>query len=220
MSILPRTPKQDRRGCFTGCLTNVLGLLLLACVVVLATFALIAPWAFYLGGEFHPLAYWQGWGTIHAPEGDYVVYFWIGPWTRGRRTFPSLSGPDVTGSGAICSPHGEVYKWLQVRGGFSNHKIGVHTDGERMSLNLKQRLNLLGTDSDTRLNLALQGAWHNPDLVLDEEGTLRRMFNTDGTLFAGDPHKRPAKGEPLQLILHEGSRSQFDAACAAARKKR
>jgi hypothetical protein len=218
MSILPQTPKPDRRGCLTGCLTNVLGVLLLASVVVLATFALIAPWAFYLGGEFHPLAYWQGWGTIHAPEGDYVVFLWMGPWTGGRKTYASLSGPDVTGSGAICSPHGEVYKSLRVRGGFSNHKIGVHTDGEPMRLNLTQRLNLLGTNSDSRLNLALHGLWHNSDLVLDEEGTLRRMFNADGTLFA-DPRKRPAKGTPLQLILHEGSRSEFNAACAAARKK-
>ena len=44
-----------------------------ALVLVLAVYAITSPWAFYMGGHFHPLAYWQGWGTVHAPEGDYVV---------------------------------------------------------------------------------------------------------------------------------------------------
>jgi len=219
MSILPRTPKPGRRGCFSGCLLNVLGTLLLGCLVVLAMFALLTPWAFYLGGQFHPLAYWQGWGTIHAPEGDYVVFMWIGPWTRGRKTFPSLSGPSVSGSGVVCSPHGEVYSGLKLRGSFTNRKIGLNTNGEPIGFTLTQRLNFLGTNGDTRLNLSFRGAWHNPDLLLDEGGSLRRMFNADGTFFVGDSRNRPNKGTPLTLTLHEGSRSSFDAACAAAKKK-
>jgi hypothetical protein len=71
--------------------------------MVLAMFALLAPWGFYLGGHFHPLAYWQGWGAMHAPEGDYVVFVRISPWTKGRSIYPSLSGPSIRGSGAVCS---------------------------------------------------------------------------------------------------------------------
>src|SRR5256885_12920987 len=129
MSILPRTPKPARRGCFSGCLVNALGLLLFGCVGVLAMFALLSPWTFYLGGQFHPLGYWQGWGTIHAPEGDYVVLLWVGPRLAVRTPFRSLSGPSIGGSGTLCSPDGEVYSGLKLRGDFTNRKIGVNTDG-------------------------------------------------------------------------------------------
>src|SRR5262249_5299708 len=180
-------------------------------------FAVFEPWAFHLGGEFHALGYWQGWGTIHAPEGDYVVFMRLGPWMRGRSSFPSLSGPAVRGSGAVCSPRGEKYAVLRLSGGFMNRKIGTDTNGESMNLNLAERLNFLGTNSETRLNLGFRGRWRNPDLVLDDHGSLRRMFNTDGSRWSGDPHKRPEPGPPLELVLHPGSMSDFDQACAEAR---
>jgi hypothetical protein len=47
---------------------------------------------------------------------------------------------------------------------------------------------------------------------------MARAFNPDGTAYMGDPHKRPAAGAPVQLTLHAGSRSDFDAACAAAKR--
>ena len=218
MSILPQTPRRRGGGCFSGCL-QIIGVLVLGCVLILALWAVFEPWGFYLGGRFHPFGYWQGWGTIHAPEGDYVVLMRMSPWTRGRSTFPSLSGPGVSGAGAVCSPHGEVYGYLRLRGGFVNHKIGTNTDGQPMNLSLTERLNMLGTNGDTRLNLGFRGTWHNPDFVLDERGSIRRMFNADGSRYTGDPHKRPGPGTPLQFTLHEGSRSDFDAACAAAKRR-
>lgn len=219
MSILPATRKPAGQGCLTGCLLRIVGTLVVGSLVALGMFAIFAPWAFHLGGSYHPFAYWGGWGTIHAAEGDYVVYLWIGPWRGGRSTFPSLSGPSLRGSGAICSPHGEIYDGLQVRGGFINHNIRVDTDGEPVRLSLAQRLNFLGTNGPTRLNLEFRGNWHNPDLDLNDEGNLRRMFNADGTFYTGDPHKRPSKGAPLELTLHEGSRSEFLNGCAAVKKK-
>jgi hypothetical protein len=222
MAILPQSPTRHRAGCFSGCL-RIVGILALGCVLLLALIAVFRPWGFYLGGTFHPLAYWQGWGTIHAPEGDYVVLLSMSPWMRQGRRTPSVtisrSGPRVSGSGAVCSPHGETYDSLQLTGGFERRGVGVNTDGEPMTLSLSQRLNMLGTNSQTRLSLAFRGAWRNPELVLEEQGSLRRMFNADGTLYAGEPGKRPASGTPLPLTLHEGSRSEFAAACAAAKKR-
>jgi hypothetical protein len=82
---------------------------------------------------------------------------------------------------------------------------------------LSEPLNFLGTNRDSRLSFSFYGAWHNPDLALDDRGSMARAFNPDGTVYVGDPHKRPAAGAPLQLTLHRGSRSDFDSACAAAK---
>jgi hypothetical protein len=219
MSILPQTPKAGRGGCLSGCLRSLFVVFVLGALVVLAVYVIVAPWAFYLGGHFHPLAYWQGWGTMQAPEGDYVVFVRISPPARQGRTAFRLGGPSVGGSGAVCSPHGEMYDSLRLTGGFLRKAIGVNTDGEQVDLGLSQRLNFLGTNSDTRLSLGFRGAWHNPDLVLDDRGSLRRMFNVDGTFYVGDPHKRPQPGKPLPLKLQEGSRAAFEDACAAARRR-
>ncbi len=216
MKQLPASPfLRPKHGC-AGCLIQPLLAVLLGLVVVVAVYVIVAPWGFHLGGGFHPLAYWQGWGTVHSPDGDYVVFMRMFPRTRGRGTY--LSGPSVQGSGAVCSPQGETYP-LRLTGGFLNRRIGVNTDGEAMNLYLAERLNFLGTNGSTRLSVSFHGAWHNPDLVLDERGSFSSAFNPDGTLYSGDPRKRRQHGTPLPLTLREGSRGDFDAACAAARNR-
>jgi hypothetical protein len=207
-----------RRGCFGGgCLLNIGRSIGFALLVVLVVYAITSPWAFYLGGRFHPFGYWQGWGTIHAPEGDYVVLMMLFPPRRYHRSGLSLSGPSIGGSGAVCSPHGELYDSLRVSGTFVRKGIGANTDGEPVSLSLAERLNFLGTNGSTRLSLGFRGAWRNPDLVLEDTGSIEKVFLPDGTRYiAGGSQKRRTPGETLALILHEGSRSDFKAACAAA----
>jgi hypothetical protein len=215
MTFAPTPPApRPRRGCL-GCLAQPFLAICFGLVVVLALYVIIAPWGFYLGGKFHPLAYWQGWGTIYEPEGDYVVFMRIFPRARGNRGL-YLSGPSVQGSGAVCSPHGEVYGNLRLTGGFVNRGIGVNTDGQPFTVGLSERLNFLGTNSRTRLSVGFRGEWHNPDLVLDERGSFRSAFNPDGAMYTGDPNKRPNHGAPIAVTIHEGSRGDFDAACAAA----
>jgi hypothetical protein len=218
MKQIPTSPPlRPKRGC-AGCLVQCSLALLFGLLVVLAVYVIVAPWGFYLGGTFHPFAYWQGWGTIHEPEGDYIVLMRIFPRARGSRAY--LSGPSVQGSGAVCSPHGEVYGYLRLTGGFVNRLIGVHTDGEPITVSLKERLNFLGTNSRTRLSIEFRGNWHNPDLVMDERGSIRSAFNPDGTMYTGDPSKRPNHGPLIAVTIHEGSRSDFDAACAAVAASR
>jgi hypothetical protein len=212
----PIGPRPTKRGC-AGCLAQSFLALCFGLLVAALVVAIVAPWGFYLGGKFHLLATWQGWGTVHEPEGDYVVFVRIFPRTRGNRGL-YLSGPSVQGSGAICSPHGEMYSGLRLTGGFANKGIGLNTDGQPISLGIAERLNFLGTNSRTRLNVGFRGAWNNPNLVMDDRGSLRTMFNADGTMFTGESGKRPSHSEPVAVTFHEGSRDDFEAACAAAKK--
>jgi hypothetical protein len=221
--IVPPFPYVKRRssaGCLAGCVVKVLGALVFGCLVVLVVYVIVAPWAFYLGGQFHPLAYWQGFGIMHGPGGDYAVLVWISPRPGGRGGGGAfyLSGPSVGGSGIVCTPHGERYN-LRLTGSFTN-KLGLRTtdtNGQPIGLTLSQRLNFFNTNSYTRLSFSLHGTWQNPNLVVDDRGTLSQTFNPDGTWTPGDRYKHP-KGEPIPLTLHPGSGSDFDTACAAVKK--
>jgi hypothetical protein len=204
--------KRSQPSCFAGLVRSLLAFFVLGTVLVLAIAAVFTPWAFYLGGSFHILPQWEGWGRTHSPAGDYIVFVHMQPARRGSWGMPA----SVSGSGAVCTPRGESFS-LRVTGGFHNRRIGRDTDGEPFTISLSQRLNFLQTNSDTRLRFSLQGACHNPDLVLDDRGSVARAFNSDGTLYTGDPHKRPEPGAPLQVTLHPGSRSDFDAACSTAK---
>ena len=209
MSIMPNA-QRPQRGCLIGLLRSLPGILVLGALMVLVIPAVFTPWAYFLGGHFHILPLWQGWGRMHSPAGDYVVYVQMQPARRGSWGMPA----SVSGSGSVCTPRGESFN-LRVSGGFLRRRIGVDTDGEPFTLGLAQPLNFLNTNQDSRLKFTLQGAWHNPDLVVDDRGSIARAFNPDGTVYAGDPHKRPEPGAPLQVTLHPGSHSDFHSACAA-----
>jgi hypothetical protein len=60
-------------------------------VFVLAVTAVFAPWGFYLGGKFHIIPYWQGWGKLQAKSGTYIVFVRFEP-TSGGRLSTSVKG--------------------------------------------------------------------------------------------------------------------------------
>ena len=69
-----------RRGGFgcMGCLGKpfayLLGFLVLGSLVVLAIDAVFAPWSFFMGGRFHPIPMWRGWGELQSASGrNYVL---------------------------------------------------------------------------------------------------------------------------------------------------
>jgi hypothetical protein len=38
------------------------------------------PWAFYMGGQFHIIPQWIGWGRMHSNfAGDYILYVQLSP---------------------------------------------------------------------------------------------------------------------------------------------
>ena len=79
-------------------LVLILGLFFVAAVVLPAIFM---PWAFFMGGSFHMLPTWQGWGRMHSKTagGDYVIRISMYPKT-GRR----VGYTHVRGTAWLCTP--------------------------------------------------------------------------------------------------------------------
>lgn len=43
-----------------------LSVLILGIALILLVRAALNPWVLFLGGDFHPLGYWSGWGRMHS----------------------------------------------------------------------------------------------------------------------------------------------------------
>src|SRR5205814_775313 len=104
---------RSRTGCL-GCFGKLIGILVLAVafgtLLMFAIDAVFNPWAYYMGGSFHPIPMWRGWGKLQAPSGRvYVLFVTISPYhyrsRRGAVSTVSLGGPRVTGNATLCSPH-------------------------------------------------------------------------------------------------------------------
>ena len=163
-----------------------------------------------MGGRFHLFPMWQGWGRMHSVTagGDFVLFVSMQP-------RPGRSGiSHVVGTGVLCTPRGETFN-LRLGGDFEKH-MGASTDGKHASFYLHQRPGFVSGATGPP-HLEFIGAWHNPDVVLDDHASLSREFQPDGRLYSGNPHRRPAGREVISLVLHEGSRAEFDAACKAAK---
>jgi hypothetical protein len=68
-----------------GCLGNVFLILVLGIAFVFVFTALAYPWAYFLGGHFHIWPVWRGWGHMHSPGGDYLLFTQVFARTGGRR---------------------------------------------------------------------------------------------------------------------------------------
>ena len=119
-------------GCLTGCLTRLLLLLVAGVVLFVAIDYVFAPWAFYLGGRFHPYPGWQGIGTMHADAGDYVLYVWITPQPSGRGSLIHL--PYLRGWGSLCTPKGERFP-MRLSAGMNAHP-GRDTNGLEVNMDM------------------------------------------------------------------------------------
>jgi hypothetical protein len=202
-------PKPRKSG--PGCLVQVLGALALGVVVLYAIYAVFAPWAFYMGGRFHLYPDWTGWGRMHSNiAGDYVLFVSISPRTGGRGTYRAV--PHISGQGFICTPQGERYS-LRVGGDFGKNS-GVDLQGRTAYIYAHQYSVFSGS---TNPSLEFRGKWNNPELLLDDQGSINRAFDPGGKLVTNH-HMRPYIQEVVPLTLHEGSRADFDTACAAIKR--
>ena len=173
--------------------------MILALPFVCAVDFVFAPWSYYLGGRMHVLPFWQGIGRMQTSAGNYTLYLWFAP-TPGGTT---LHLPSVDGWGYLCTPRGDRFV-LRATGGFLT-QTGMDTNGKEMHLSLRQRpwnAGFLGR-YDGRPRLELRGRWRNPNLELDDGGSLSQAFVADGTLFSGPARDRPNAREPVALVLHE-----------------
>lgn len=212
-SAANKIESRGHRGCL-GCLTTIVGVLVFGSLVVLGLTAALTPWAFYLGGSFHIIPYWQGWGTLHAKSGDYPVFVRFGPALRGgSRVYPTSR---LKGVGYLCTPHGERFRMNLT--GYMRLHLPVHTDGEAISLGMDNWPALTGGFlTHHRPSIGLVGQWKNPDLVMDDQSSLYRAFNADGSVIEKIPPNRPWNGEVVPVTLKPGTYAEFEAACRAGR---
>lgn len=192
-------------------------LLILGCVLVIAITGIFAPWAFYLGGKFHILPYWQGWGKLHAQSGDYVLLVRIEPTSRGSKMYLSTN---LTGMAYICTPRGETFSMTM--GGSMRKHLNLSTDGEAIHLYMHYRpwsYGFTGRNADLRPGLDLRGQWRNPNLVMDDQGSIAKAFLADGSVYRGKGWNPNSKPELLPVTFVQGSYSNFKAECATVATK-
>ncbi len=207
----PTATRSRRTGCF-GCLTQIVLSLALGVVLLLAITAVFAPWGFFLGGSFHLIPYWQGWGTLPTKTGKYAVFVRFEPTPNGSKIMPH---PSVTGIGDICSPRGEIFR-MHLGGGM-RRGIGTNTDGEKIDFYMDHWPLFFGNmRTDHRPAVEFRGQWKNPNIVMDDHGSFFRAFNPDGTVDRGHSNK-PYPGDITPITLVPGSYSDFEAACKAAK---
>jgi len=208
-------PVKKGKGCFGcfGCVGQLAVIFVLAGVLYLATIAVFAPWGYFLGGKFHILPYWQGWGRLHSKiSGDYVIYVRIDP-SPGGMNGAHLS-TYVDGNGYICTPRGERI-WLNVIGSMRRH-LNVSTNGEAIGIKLYHRTPFWGNfNAERRPRIELHGHWQNSQLIMDDDGSISRSFGNDGSVYLGNASNRPYKQEVVPVTLNEGSYSEFQSACAS-----
>jgi len=214
-SITP-VPARPRRGCF-GCLGSLVWqlivILVLGGILVIAVKGISAPWAFYLGGNFHILPYWAGWGRAHAKSGDYLFYVQIEPTSRGSKMYLETN---LTGIAYVCTPRGENIR-LRMGGGMRKH-LNLSTDGEAIHLYMNYWPWNANFINDTSPRLEFRGHWQNPNLVMDDHSSIARAFQPDGTVYHGNGANRPYMTEIVPITFTAGPYSQYKAACSTAHR--
>ncbi len=179
-----------------GCVRPLLLFVVLGVAVVLVLRAAFAPWAFFLGGGFHPLPAWAGVGRMHTSSGDFQLLVEMEPTPSGR-----LGRPSVRGQAVLFTPRGERFI-LKLTGGFIDRWIGLEPDGRRMVLHLYRRPPSWGINvPDDRPRLQLHGLWRGPNLVMVDNGSLSQAFLPDGNVYLGPPSRQPAARETVFVRL-------------------
>ena len=204
------TPRKSR----LGCLTQLVLAAILAVGVFIGVVAITAPWGFFMGGRFHLIPQWQGWGRLHSNTagGDYVLYIFFSP-----KSGKGLGTTHVSGNGLLCTPRGETF-YLSVGGDFEKN-IKTDTNGKTANFYMSNRSLGSQFSGNTKPSLELRGKWVNPDLVMDDHGSIARNFEPDGKLYTGHSPGRPYMAEVVAVTLHEGSKSEFESACAAVKTR-
>jgi hypothetical protein len=103
-------------------------------------------------------------------------------------------------------------------GNFQKKHVGLDTDHESLDLSMYYRPWLFANfTTERRPYFDLRGSWNNPDLVMEDRGTLASVFLPDGHVYLGPENNQSPTGDNLSITLTPGSWSEFEAACKAAR---
>lgn len=194
--ILPHV--STRRG---GCLTNLFKLLAFCVIVLYGVVALIAPWAFHIGGRSTPLLYWSGYGKLVTKGGTYPLFVVLYPSSHSSRLHLDNLRPTggMQGTASLCTSPGVIEPLKlsgTIYGSWSSTK-----DALIQFRVLEYRIIDVG---QMQGYFDLYGRWHGPELVMDDRGRASGKFRSG------------VKIEHASITLDWGSYSDFKAACANA----
>ena len=205
-----RNPSRKPQSCL-GCIGSLIGIFLLAGIGYLVTVAIFAPWSYYLGGSFHLIPIWQGWGKLHSSSGDFVLYVLFSEPQNSRLGYPYISG-----TAELCTPRGEKFRGMHVIASFGSNHFGLNTDHQPVTINVYSYGSFGSFKTDHRPRFDLYGSWQNSDLVLEDHGSLASAFLADGEAYLGPEANQPAAGENIFVTLVPGGVDGYKAACSTA----
>ncbi|HTQ55995.1 MAG TPA: hypothetical protein VMI94_16115 [Bryobacteraceae bacterium] len=209
------TPAAHRPKARLGCI----GALVLAFVVCLGLYALLAPWSFHIGGRWTPVE-WQGLGRLRDSSGaEYGLYLYFFPYfSRARNAGISSSlapvwvhhpwpRQGVRGRGWVCTADGNTYQF-DLRGQI--YGAWLDTAGKEMTFGLQEKGN-----ASPRRAFSLYGAWQGPNLVMDDRKSMFIHFLPDGTLTPARSYTSPVPERYAHVTLSWGRRRDFESLCAS-----
>jgi hypothetical protein len=185
-----------------GCLSA----LVLGLVVVLAVTALLAPWAFHIGGQWTP-GFWWGYGKLRATNGvEYPIYIYFSPNFRSM-TRLRLNGQrpisGLIGGGWLCAAPG-VTQRLDLTGDMYGNYLT--TDGDQMNIRLLDWRHVIRINPQNRRYVDFLGRWNGSELPMQESYGWEQYFQ---------PGTHDSKAH-ASITFTAGSYADFKNACAAA----
>jgi len=196
-----------------GCLGSLVAFTALAIVF----FAVLAPWAFHMGGRWTLTTAWHGVGRLRDSQGhEYGLYLTFFP-DIGRRGNGPHNGParpqpryDLRGNATVCTAQGTAFPFE-----ISGDIYGVWRDaeGKEIDLDLRQRIG----DKIPRY-FRLYGAFHGPQLTLDDHKTMFMYFRPDGLLTPTRTYTSPVPEKRASVTLDWGSEKDFESLCVGLKR--
>jgi hypothetical protein len=191
-----------------GCI----GSLIFAFAVVFALYALIAPWAYHIGGRWTLLT-WQGVGRLRDSIGQqYGLFVSFSPEIRhgrgaGVHVGPAMPTPQspIRGSGMVCTAQGLRIP-LDVRGDM--YGAWLDAEGKLLVLDLKDK-----TNDKPKRHFSLHGSFHGPELAMDDHKSMFMYLQPDGKLTPTRSYTSPVPEKHATVTLQWGHEADFDRLC-------
>jgi hypothetical protein len=180
---------------------RVLPRLVLVMALVYGAIVLLNPWAIHIGGGWTPLLTWTGTGKLVTASGTFPLLVTFSPAAHSSRLRLDGLRPTggVSGWGWLCTPQGTsitLRLYGTIYGGWRS------TDGALLQFRLLERIQNFPSIQDGGY-VDLFGHWHGPRLVMDDRSEWSAPFRSG------------LKIKHASVTLNPGSKSEFNAACAA-----
>jgi hypothetical protein len=184
-----------------GLLGSLFALLVVCAVVFYGVTAIIAPWAFHIGGLSTPLLYWSGTGMLHSKGATYPLYVLLYPSPTFSKLHLDGLRPTggLQGSGSLCTSRGKTL-YLKLTGTVFNGWLS--TDDSLMEFRLLEPKYF---DVGQRQGyFDLYGRWRGHELVMDSRGRPGGKFRSGLTI------------DHPSITLDRADLGDFKAVCASA----